>query len=128
MRKLATVITLFHGALYRLLRGRLPDSRHMLILSTTGRKSGTQRQIPLLYGRAGNDWILAASNAGRNDSPAWWLNLQAQPEATIQVRGPTIQVCAELIGPAGRDRLWADLVTIFPVMKSMRPAPTAPSR
>ena len=113
MRKLATLFTLFHGALYRLLRGRLPGSRHMLILTTTGRKSGKQRQIPLLYVRDEADWILAASNAGRDDSPAWWLNLQAQPEALIQVRGTPQRVRAELVDAADRERLWTDLVGIF---------------
>ena len=113
MRKLATLFARLHGALYRLLRGRLPGSRHMLILTTTGRKSGKRRPTPLLYVNDGNDWIVVASNGGRDSPPAWWLNLQAKPEATMEIRGTLQRVSTEPVDATDRSRLWGKLVAIF---------------
>ena len=109
----ATLFARLHGALYRLLRGRLPGTRHMLILTTTGRKSGKRRPVPLLYVNDGSDWIVVASNGGRDSPPAWWLNLQDKPEATMEIRGTLQRVSAEPVDATDRSRLWGELVAIF---------------
>src|SRR3977135_1459572 len=57
----------------------------VLILTTTGRRSGDQRSTPLIYQRHGDDYLVVASKGGAPDAPAWYLNLKAEPEVTVQV-------------------------------------------
>lgn len=78
-----------HAKLYQRLGGRLVGSvglnRKVLLLTTTGRKSGTERTTPLVYMPHGELLLVYPSNGGQEVAPAWWLNLQANPLATIQV-------------------------------------------
>lgn len=83
--------------------GRMP----VLLLTTTGRKSGQPRTQPLSYLRDGGRYVVIASNTGLPHHPAWYLNLTANPDAAIQIDGRTIPVRAEIAGPADRARLWA---------------------
>jgi deazaflavin-dependent oxidoreductase (nitroreductase family) len=75
-----------HTKLYKRLGGRFVGSvglgRKVLLLTTTGRKSGKQRTTPLVYMPHGNDFIVYPSNGGKESPPAWWLNLQTTPTAT----------------------------------------------
>lgn len=79
----------FHTKLYRLLGGRLVGSvgggRKVLLLTTTGRKSGLERTTPLVYMEHEGDLIVYASNGGKETPPAWWLNLRADPDAEVQI-------------------------------------------
>ncbi len=59
----------------------------VLILTTTGRRSGDQRSTPLIYGKHGDDYVVVASKGGAEEHPAWYLNLSSEPEVTVQVRG-----------------------------------------
>ncbi len=59
--------------------------RPMLLLTTTGRKSGEPRTTPLSYLRDGDDCVIVASNNGSDRHPAWWLNLEAHSKAQITV-------------------------------------------
>ena len=72
------VISAVHTALYRATRGRGLAS---LLLTTTGRRSGTQRTVALTYVPDSNDYVVVASNGGADRHPAWWLNLQRTPQA-----------------------------------------------
>jgi deazaflavin-dependent oxidoreductase (nitroreductase family) len=65
--------------------GRMQDLP-VLILHTVGRKSGKARQSPLLYIQHGDDYVVVGSRGGSDAPPAWWLNLQAMPEATIEIK------------------------------------------
>jgi len=65
-----------------------------LILTTTGRRSGRQRQHPLIYGRHGDDFLVVASKGGAPRHPAWYLNLVADPDVEIQVRDERIRAHA----------------------------------
>ncbi|MBZ0290167.1 MAG: nitroreductase family deazaflavin-dependent oxidoreductase [Anaerolineae bacterium] len=76
------------------LGGRLGTST-VLLLTTTGRKSGQPRATPLRYLRHGDDYMVAASNWGQEDPPAWYKNLQANPVAHIQVMNQHFTVYAE---------------------------------
>ena len=58
-----------------------------LLLTTTGRKSGEQRTTPLIYQEHDGDYLIVASNGGDDQPPAWYLNLQADPTAHVQVKG-----------------------------------------
>ena len=86
-----------------------------VVLTTTGRKSGDLRRNALIYGKDGDDFILIASYGGRPTHPLWYLNLVADPLVTIQERADVISGVAETV-PEGeeRDRLWAQMVSIFP--------------
>jgi F420H(2)-dependent quinone reductase len=82
--------------------GRLP----VLLLTTTGRKSGKKRTTPLVYLADGENMVIIASNGGSDQHPEWWLNLRANPNAEVQV-GPDVKsVVAEKAEGAERERLW----------------------
>ncbi len=77
-----------HRAIYRMTKGRIGASlagRPMLLLTTTGRKSGEPRTTPLSYLRDGDDCVVVASNNGGDRHPAWWLNLDASSGARVEV-------------------------------------------
>ncbi len=86
-----------------------------IVLTTTGRKSGSLRRNALIFGRDGNDYILIASYGGRPQHPLWYLNLVADPSVTIQERAEVTRCVAETVGDGhDRDRLWEQMVAIFP--------------
>jgi deazaflavin-dependent oxidoreductase (nitroreductase family) len=99
-----------HAKLYKLLGGRLVGTvglgRKVLLLTTTGRKSGLPRTTPLVYMPHGNDVIVYASNGGKETAPAWWINLQADPLATIQVGRTLSKVRARKATDAEYSELW----------------------
>jgi F420H(2)-dependent quinone reductase len=93
-----------------------PDSQAgFLRLATTGRKSGKQRTVDLIYIRDGSAYVVTASNGGRPSNPGWFFNLQSNPEATIQVADTQMRVVAEVAGPEKRTELWAGLIRIAPM-------------
>ena len=97
-------------ALYRLtggaIGGRVGPER-VLLLTTTGRKSGQRRTIPVSYFEDGSTLFVIASNAGRDYHPAWYLNLSALPDAEIQIRRQHRHVRAREASPEERIRLLA---------------------
>lgn len=74
-----------------------------------GRKSGKMRTVPLVFVRDDKDYVVAASNGGSDWEPAWWLNLQSKPQATIRVDGTELTVTASVVADDDRDRLWQRL-------------------
>ena len=105
---ISKVVTAVHVALYRATKGRLGGRTGLpvLLLTTTGRRSGRRLTKPLGYVKEGDDFLLAASNAGNDFFPSWWLNLEANPVAEIQVRGQRLSVNARKASPEERERLW----------------------
>ncbi len=85
----------------------------VLLLTTTGRKSGRERTVPLLYLPDGENLVVVGSNGGTATHPAWWLNLRSNPEATVEVGGRKTRVRAEEAGPAEKERLWPSLVEMY---------------
>jgi deazaflavin-dependent oxidoreductase (nitroreductase family) len=77
-----------------------------LLLTTTGRKTGQPRVTPLAYFADGDTYIIVASNYGSATYPLWWRNLQAQPEAAIQVGRRRMRVLASRADAATEERLW----------------------
>ena len=90
----------------------------VLLLLTTGRKSGKERTTPLLFLRDGVNYIMVASNGGTAGDPAWWLNLQKDPEAIVEVGGRTLRVRAEEVKGEEKRRLWTRLVEMYPLYES----------
>jgi deazaflavin-dependent oxidoreductase (nitroreductase family) len=78
----------------------------VLILTTTGRRSGDARSTPLIYGKRGDDLVVIASKGGAEEHPAWYLNLSEQPEVTVQVRGDRFKARARTATSEERPDLW----------------------
>jgi deazaflavin-dependent oxidoreductase (nitroreductase family) len=99
-----------HTLAYRLTRGlvghRFPGLPPMLLLDHVGAKSGERRTSPLLYARDGNQLVLVASKGGHPKNPAWFYNLRANPDTTVQVGSEQRNVHARLARPEERGRLW----------------------
>ncbi len=103
-----------HRALYSVTRGRVGLRRPtaarwgMLRLRTTGRRSGAERRAILAYLEDGPDLVLMAMNGWAEPAPAWWLNLQARPDAIVDLPGgSTREVAARESDGEERSRLWA---------------------
>jgi deazaflavin-dependent oxidoreductase (nitroreductase family) len=88
--------------------GRLPGL-DVLLLTTTGRKTGLERTLPMPYFRDADDYIIVGSNGGQDRDPAWWLNLQAEPSARVRIGQREQSVRARLARPEERERLWPRL-------------------
>lgn len=95
--------------------GHESDGVHMLVLATTGRRSGVPRRTCLIYGTAGEDFVVVASNGGADDHPAWFKNLQAEPSVGVQVGGRRFTARARVASPAERAPLWPRMAGIFPL-------------
>jgi deazaflavin-dependent oxidoreductase (nitroreductase family) len=98
-----------HTRIYRLSGGKVGGKlgkAPVLLLTTTGRKSGQQRTQPLLYTSAGNGYAVIASKGGAPQHPLWYLNLQADPSASVTVGRNTRQVHARDAEGEERKTLW----------------------
>jgi deazaflavin-dependent oxidoreductase (nitroreductase family) len=87
---------------------------NILLLSTKGRSSGEERTTPLIHRVDGDRWVVVASKGGAPDHPGWYKNLQADPEAAIQVKGDRIPVRASTAAGEDRDRLWKLMADVWP--------------
>lgn len=99
-----------HALLFRVSGGRVGGRMvglDVLLLTTTGSKTGQPRTTPLGYLHDGDTYVIIASNGGSDRHPAWYFNLQKHPHATIRTRGETFEVIAETLQGADRDRVWA---------------------
>ena len=98
-----------HRVVYRLTRGRLLGrvaGMPVLLLATTGRRSGRQRTTPLTYFECGSDLVIVASNGGEDSPPAWWLNLREDPRATVTIGTQARRVTAREATAAEYADLW----------------------
>ena len=86
----------------------------ILLLSTVGHSSGQERTTPLIHREDGGHWVIVASKGGAPEDPAWYRNLQANPEAEIQVKSETIPVRASDAQGEERERLWRDMAEVWP--------------
>ncbi len=106
-----------HKRVYRASGGRLFGSiagMRVLVLTTIGRRSGAERSTALMHFRDDGRYIVTASNAGEPRDPAWWLNLEARPQARIEVGREQLEVRAREAEAEERERLWQRLIEINP--------------
>ena len=94
--------------------GRVFRGSPVLLLVTTGRRTGKRRTTPLMYLRDGEDFVVVASNGGAPKHPAWFLNLRTNPEVTVEVGGRKLRVRTQEAGPEEKVRLWPELVAMYP--------------
>lgn len=110
-------VTAAHTWIYRLSGGRIAGhlvGAPVVLLMTLGRRSGQLRTTPLIYLRNGDSIVLVASNGGTAASPGWWHNLQANPNALIQLGRRIISVQATQASDAERERLWPLVTHLYP--------------
>jgi deazaflavin-dependent oxidoreductase (nitroreductase family) len=106
-----------HRALYRVSGGRAVGKvwgLSVLLLTTTGRKSGSPRTTPLCYLADDDDLVVVASNGGMDWFPDWWLNLEKDPRGTVELGRDRRAVVARAATPEERERLWAAITAIAP--------------
>jgi F420H(2)-dependent quinone reductase len=106
-----------HTALYRSSGGRIGSriqGMPVVLLTTTGRRSGMSRTVPLLAVRDGDAIVVVGSNGGSDSTPAWWLNLKANPNADIEIGRDRSPVTARKASPDERARLWPRFTSGYP--------------
>jgi len=86
----------------------------VLILTTEGRRSKEQRSTPLIYGRSGDDYLIVASNGGSDEPPAWYRNLEQNPEIQIQVLGDRFDVRARDASAEEKPEMWKTMTAQWP--------------
>jgi deazaflavin-dependent oxidoreductase (nitroreductase family) len=112
-----------HCAVYRGTRGLIGENLigiHMLLLTTTGRKSGKLRTLPLAYVEHGGEYVIVASNGGAARAPAWWFNLRDSETAEIQVREERFPVRWSLAPESERIDYWRLLQAAVPAYRRYR--------
>lgn len=86
----------------------------ILMLTTTGRKTGEPRTKALIFGRDGDDYLVVASTGGSPTHPSWFRNLMAHPNAQIQIKAEHIPVTARAASDGERERLWRIVTGYWP--------------
>lgn len=115
-KTMTRIFTGMHASVYRLSGGKMGGSMHkapILLLTTTGRKTGKQRATPVIYLKDADRFIIVASNSGAQTHPVWWLNLQTTPQATIEVGGKTLHVVARQADKEESNQLWPRLKAMY---------------
>ena len=100
----------------------------ILLLTTKGRRSGEPRTTPLIHRTDSGRWVIVASKGGAPEHPAWFTNLEADPDATIQVLADEIPVRMSVAEGEERERLWKLMTEVWPAYdeyqaKTDRPIP-----
>ena len=108
-------VMLYHLTGERAYRGSADSPAGFLKLTTTGRKSGKQRSVHLIYIRDGSAYVVTASNGGRQRHPGWFFNVRSNPQVTIKVQDTEVSAVAEVAGPEKRRELWPRLLEIAPL-------------
>lgn len=85
-----------------------------LLLTTTGRKSGEPRELPLIYAPWDDTYLVVASNGGSDQPPAWYLNLEANPEVEVQVRDDRFKARARIATPEEKAEMWTTMTAEWP--------------
>jgi deazaflavin-dependent oxidoreductase (nitroreductase family) len=117
MQLVAKAALWLHVSLYRLTNGRIGGrfiaGTPILLLTTTGRRTGKRRTRPLAYVRDEDRYVLCASNGGSPTHPGWYHNLSATGRAEIQVGPERVAVSTRTADPAERSRLFPRFVEMY---------------
>jgi len=122
LKFLRRLITSTNVWLLKISKGRLGNSFlgvPVLLITTTGRKSGQRRTQPLYFLGVKDQIVLVASNAGTAKDPAWLLNLQTNPEVSVNVQGKIRQMKGHVASTEEKARFWPQLTTLFPKWQMM---------
>ncbi|MEU8244316.1 nitroreductase family deazaflavin-dependent oxidoreductase [Actinoplanes missouriensis] len=86
----------------------------ILILFTTGRKSGEERSHALIFREHGDAYLVVASKGGTDAPPAWFVNLQADPSVEVQIKGERFRATARVATPEEKPEMWAKMAEVWP--------------
>jgi deazaflavin-dependent oxidoreductase (nitroreductase family) len=92
----------------------------ILLLTTIGSKTGEPRTTPLIHRTDGDRYVIVASKGGAPEHPAWFTNMQQNPEAEVQVLGEKIPVRMTVAEGTERARLWDAMVEVWPAYEDYR--------
>ena len=98
--------------------GHLFHGMPTLLLTTRGRRSGVRWRTALIYGEAGDCYLVVACNGGSRSHPAWFLNLSEDPAVDVQIGGETFPAWARCAGPTEKPLLWQQMAAIFPTYET----------
>lgn len=115
-KPVSKVFSAMHRGVYKLSGGRLGGSfgqSKVILVTTTGRKSGKKRTLPLIGVDHGDGWGVIASASGHDTHPAWYLNLQANPEAIVTVGKAEHAVVARVLEGEERQQVWDQAVDAY---------------
>jgi len=94
-----------------------------ILLTTKGRKSGKDVTLPLLYGKDGDNILIVGTKGGAPQHPGWYLNLNANPEVTVQCASDRFQALASTVTDTKeRERLWKIMLEVYPPIESYQAA------
>jgi F420H(2)-dependent quinone reductase len=113
LRRLMGIHTIVYRATNGTIGHHIPGLAPMLLLDHVGAKSGIKRTSPLLYIPDGDDLVIVASKGGYPKHPAWFHNLQANPDATVQVGSERRPVRARVATSQERERLWPHVIEAY---------------
>jgi F420H(2)-dependent quinone reductase len=123
VRLVFLLMTTLHRSLYRLTGGRVGgriSTMPVMLLTTTGRKSGAQRTVPLSYFEDGDAYVVIGSKGGAPKHPAWYLNLEAHPDVEVQVGTERRRLRARRANAEEADRLWPQILERAPLYGKYR--------
>ena len=104
--------------IYRASRGRLGNKfmrgAPVFLLVTRGRKSGEERTAPLIYVEDGDDFLVVASKGGMSHHPAWYLNLEADPQCAVEIGARRIPTTATRLSAEEKRALWPRICEVYP--------------
>jgi deazaflavin-dependent oxidoreductase (nitroreductase family) len=86
----------------------------ILLLTTTGRKTGQRHTTPLIYREHGDDYLIVASKGGADESPQWYHNIQADPNIEVQVLGDRFKARARTASPEEKPEMWKAMTATWP--------------
>jgi len=122
-RRVIKLMATVNVAVYRLTRGRIGGTWRIgagwrnpvpiCLVEHRGRRTGKLRTTPLVYLRDDDRVVVVASQAGRPQHPLWFRNLEADPEATVQIKGDRSPMRARTASPPERAELWPRLVDLY---------------
>jgi deazaflavin-dependent oxidoreductase (nitroreductase family) len=90
------------------------NGTEILILFTRGRRSGRQRSHALIFREHDGAYLVVASKGGSDAPPAWFVNLQADPDVEVQIKGDRFRARARVATPAEKPAMWAKMVEVWP--------------
>ncbi len=86
----------------------------ILLLTTRGAKTGTERTVPLIFQSHGDDYLIVASRGGTDAPPGWYVNLRAEPEVQVQVKGDVFRARARDATPQEKPDMWRKMAAVWP--------------
>ena len=92
-----------------------PGPTPSLLLTSTGRKTGTPRPSPLIYQQVNDSYVVLASKGGMDDHPIWYLNLQANPHCHLQISTTSLDALARTAEGDERATLWGTMINFYPL-------------